>query len=83
MEVFNEVTVKLKIVFQSVIMFLLVIIIIISSVILLDYYFDFKRKNTIEKPRLVLNGTKITITNNKLTLIGRDTIYELYLEYVK
>ena len=64
-------------------MFTLIIVAIVTSVVLLDYYFDNKRKNEVEKPSLVLKGQKMTIENNKITLVSRDTIYELYLECVK
>ena len=75
---------KLKIVSQSILMFILIIVILVTSVMLLDFYFDYKRNNELKiKPKLVLNGQKITITNNVVTVIGKDTIYELHLEYVK
>jgi flagellar basal body-associated protein FliL len=75
---------KLKIISQSILMFILIIVILVTSVMLLDFYFDYKRKNELKiKPKLVLNGQKITITNNVVTVIGKDTIYELHLEYVK
>ena len=74
---------KLKIIFESVLMFILIIVAIVTSIVLLDYYFDYKRKNEVKKPSLVLKGHKMTIENNKITLVSRDTIYELYLECVK
>ena len=74
---------KLKIIFESVLMFILIIVAIVTSIVLLDYYFDYKRKNEVKKPSLVLKGQKMTIENNKITLVSRDTIYELYLECVK
>jgi len=74
---------KLKIISDSILMFTLIIVAIVTSVVLLDYYFDNKRKNEVEKPSLVLKGQKLTIENNKITLVSRDTIYELYLECVK
>jgi len=74
---------KLKIISDSILMFTLIIVAIVTSVVLLDYYFDNKRKNEVEKPSLVLKGQKMTIENNKITLVSRDTIYELYLECVK
>ena len=74
---------KLKIISDSILMFTLIIVAIVTSVVLLDYYFDNKRKNEVGKPSLVLKGQKMTIENNKITLVSRDTIYELYLECVK
>lgn len=64
--------------------YILIIMLIVASIIAFDYYIDYKQEQYLKnKPKMVLNGQKITITNNKLTLIGRDTIYELHLEYVK
>ena len=74
---------KLKIIFESVLMFILIIVAIVTSIVLLDYYFDYKRKNEVKKPSLVLKGHKMTIENNKITLVSKDTIYELYIECVK
>lgn len=75
---------KLNDILQASIVFILIIMLIGTSIIALDYYIDYKKEQYLKnKPKIELNGHKITITNNKLTLIGRDTIYELHLEYVK
>jgi len=74
---------KLKIIIDSVFIFILIIITIVTSIVLLDYYFDYRADIETVKPSLVLKGQKLTIENNKITLVSRDTIYELYLECVK
>ena len=74
---------KLNIISQSLMMFMLIIFILCTSIVLHDIYFDYTADIETVKPSLVLKGQKLTIENNKITLVSRDTIYELYLECVK
>jgi hypothetical protein len=74
---------KLKIIFESVLMYIFIIFALVTSMVLLDIYFDYTADIETVKPSLVLKGTKMTIENNKITLVSRDTIYELYIECVK